>query len=121
MAKRITDTFKWKNRFFRELLPEYKLLWYYIWDDCDHAGIWDIDFETASRKIGFDYTEEQAMEEFGGEIIPFDGNRWFVPCFLELQYGMTLNSKDNKCHKSVVQILDKFKLREYIYVTIKDS
>jgi len=118
MPKRITDTFKWKQRFFRELEPEYKLLWYYILDDCDHAGIWDIDFETASIKIGHTYTEEKAMEQFNGEIVLANKDKWFIPSFIEMQYGHTLNSKQNKCHKSVVQLLDKLELREHIYVTI---
>ena len=52
MAKRFTDTDKWKKGFIRNLPSKYKLLWLYILDDCNHAGIWDTDFEVASIRIG---------------------------------------------------------------------
>ena len=52
MAKRMTDTDKWKKRFIRELKPKHKLLWLYILDDCNHAGIWEIDLDVASIRVG---------------------------------------------------------------------
>ena len=48
----MTDTDKWKKRFLRELKPQHKLLWFYILDDCNHAGIWDVDIEVASIRVG---------------------------------------------------------------------
>ena len=39
MAKRFTDTDKWKKGFIRNLPTKYKLLWLYILDDCNHAGV----------------------------------------------------------------------------------
>ena len=47
MAKRFTDTDKWKKGFIRNLPAKYKLLWLYILDDCNHAGVWETDFEVA--------------------------------------------------------------------------
>ena len=52
MAKRFTDTEKWKKPFIRGLQGAYKLLWLYICDDCDHAGIWQVDIEVAQIRIG---------------------------------------------------------------------
>ena len=35
MAKRFTDTDKWKKGFIKRLPAKYKLLWLYILDDCN--------------------------------------------------------------------------------------
>ena len=47
MSKRLTDTEKWKKPFVRGLDDPYKLLWFYILDDCDHAGLWQVDEDVA--------------------------------------------------------------------------
>ena len=38
MAKRFTDTDKWKKGFYKKITNlKYKLLWLYILDDCNHV------------------------------------------------------------------------------------
>ena len=51
MAKRFTDTDKWKKGFIRNLPTKYKLLWLYILDDCNHAGVWETDFAVVDSII----------------------------------------------------------------------
>ena len=68
MAKRFTDSDKWKQKFFRDLKTEYKLLWLYMWDDCDHAGIWNVDIEIAQVRLKVDINELEAIEQFGEQI-----------------------------------------------------
>lgn len=53
MAKRFGDTDIWKKqRWFRKLSPEYKLAFLYIKDQCDHAGIWNIDCADLIEDLG---------------------------------------------------------------------
>ena len=107
MAKRFTDTDKWKKGFIRNLPSKYKLLWLYILDDCNHAGIWDTDFEVASIRIGSKINEKEASKVLGEQIKIFDrGNKWFIPKFIDFQYGQ-LNENVN-AHKSVIKLLDKY-------------
>ncbi len=109
MAKRFTDTDKWKQPFIRTRKTAYKLLWMYIWDECDHAGIWQVDFETAQIKIGEAFNTETAMNELGEKILVFDGGeKWLIPGFIEFQYGI-LNPA-NKVHLSVINLLKKYSL-----------
>jgi hypothetical protein len=114
MAKRFTDTNKYKKPFIRGLQGAYKLLWDYLYHDCDHAGIWIVDFEIAQLYIGNDMpiNHKDALKYFNnGEnrIIEFDnGKKWFIPSFIEFQYG-ELNEQ-NRAHNSVIQILKKHKL-----------
>ena len=104
MAKRLTDSLKWKKGFIRGLAGPYKLLWLFILDDCDHAGIWDVDFEIASIYIGRETDEDTAIELFGDKIIIInDGKQWFIPAFVTFQYG-ELN-ESNRAHNSVINLL----------------
>ena len=87
MAKRFTDTDKWKKGFIRSLSPKFKLLWLYILDDCNHAGIWETDFEVASIRIGSKVTEKEASQVFASQIKIFDnGDKWFVAKFIDFQF-----------------------------------
>jgi hypothetical protein len=110
MAKRFTDTDKWKQAFLRGLKAPYKLLWLYLQDDCNHAGIWDVDIEVAQVRTGEKkLTIEGALQEFDGAITVFDnGQKWFIPDFIEFQYG-ELNP-ENRAHNSVIKLLLKYDL-----------
>lgn len=53
MPKRFTDTELWKNqRWFRKLSPIYKLVFCYIKDQCNHAGVWKIDCSDLLDDLG---------------------------------------------------------------------
>jgi hypothetical protein len=110
MAKRFTDTEKWKKPFIRGLQGPYKLLWLYICDDCDHAGIWQVDIDVAQIRIGEKIDINEAIKIFDEKIIIFDkGNKWFIPSFIEFQYPSGLNP-DNRAHNSIIILLEKYKL-----------
>lgn len=114
MSKRFTDTNKYRKPFVRGLQGAYKLLWDYLYHDCDHAGIWIVDFEVAQLFIGKDMpvNKEEALRFFNnGEIriIEIDhGKKWFIKPFIEFQYGEL--SENNRAHKSVINILKKYNL-----------
>lgn len=109
MAKRFTDTDKYKKPFVRGLQGPYKLLWDYITHDCDHAGIWIVDFEIAQIYLGKDMPvcKEDALVYFNEgkqRIIELEnGSAWLIVPFIEEQYGI-LNPA-NKVHSSVIDIL----------------
>lgn len=110
MPKRFTDTDKWKKPFIRGLQGAYKLLWFYIVDDCDHAGIWQVDIEVAQLRIGEKITLPLALKNFGKKIIQLDsGTKWFIPSFIEFQYPSGLNP-DNKAHGGAIKLLQKYEL-----------
>ena len=107
MAKRFTDTNKWKKDFIRGLQGAYKLFWLYIIDECDHAGIWHVEVDVAAIRIGEQINKEDALKQFKDKIIEIDnGKKWFIPDFIEFQYG-ELNP-ENRAHKSVLDQLEKY-------------
>jgi hypothetical protein len=109
MAKRFTDTEKWKKPFIRNLKASYKLLWLYVCDDCDHSGIWQVDIEVAEIRIGEKLDGKKAIELFGDKIILLDGGaKWFIPSFIEFQYPSGLN-ENNKAHIGIIKNLERYK------------
>ena len=108
----MTDTDKWKKRFLKDLNYANKLLWLYMLDDCNHAGIWDIDLEVASIRIGLDVDMSDLLK-FEHKIVVFDNSeKVFIPAFIEFQYG-ELNPNSN-VHKSVISLLQKYNLEGYL-------
>jgi hypothetical protein len=111
IAKRFADTDKYKKQFIRSLPVSYKLLWDYICLDCNHAGIWDVDFDVAKLRLGndCDISEKEALVIFNrGEKrirVLNGGSKWFIVPFIEFQYG-ELNPQ-NKVHNSVLSLLKK--------------
>ncbi len=114
MAKRFTDTNKYKKPFIRGLQGAYKVLWDYVYHDCDHAGIWIVDFEIAQIYVGKDLpvNNQDALKYFNnGQIRVIEiceSTKWFLPDFIEFQYGKL--NEDNRAHKSVIDILSKYSL-----------
>lgn len=113
MAKRMTDTEKWKKPFIKSLPTDLKLLFLYILDDCDHAGVWHVDLEVAEIRLGIKVDRAQAVEKFGEKIVVFDdGSKWFLPDFISFQYGEL--TEKNRMHKPVMATLTKYNLMGHI-------
>jgi len=109
MAKRFTDTDKWKKRWFSELPKDYKIFWLYLLDDCNHAGIWNVEIEVAKIRLNIKINESNALQNYGNRILPFDNQtKWFISDFIEYQYG-TL-SIACKPHKPIIELLTKYDL-----------
>jgi hypothetical protein len=114
VAKRFTDTNKYKKPFIRALQGSYKLLWDFLYHDCDHAGIWIVDFEIAQAYVGADMPVNNldALKFFNADelrIIEIDGGKkWFIPSFIEFQYGVL--SEKNRAHINVISVLRKYLL-----------
>jgi len=94
MAKRFGDTDIWKKqRWFRKLIPEYKLAFCYIKDQCNHAGIWNIDCSDLIDDLG---------------ISSFDINDFSEQCNTEFD-----KITGAKSYKERIRLLDK----GYVWVT----
>jgi len=108
MAKRFTDTDKWKKPLLRSLETPYKLLWLYILDDCDHAGIWDVsNLDIDSILIGEQLTLDGVKEAFGDNAYLI-GTKLFMPNFIKYQYGELCDN--NRVHISVIKRLKELSI-----------
>lgn len=106
VAKRFTDTEKWAKPHFHDLDMRMKLVWIYICDNCDHAGIWDVNMKLLSFQIGIEVTVADINNAFGQKVQWLDnGQKLFIEPFIDFQYG-ALNSA-NRVHLSVITRLEK--------------
>jgi hypothetical protein len=102
--KRFTETQKWEDPWFRKLKPEMKLLWIWVLDKCDNAGVVEPDIDLASFQIGYTYPMD-TLSEFNERIVNIDADKWFIPKFIAFQYGKL--SPDCKAHNPVFSSLEK--------------
>lgn len=86
MAKRLTDSNKWNDNWFNELPADVKLIWLYILDTCDHAGVYKVSFKSIRFYTGTERTETEIIEYLKDRIYIAEGNKWFIPKFITFQY-----------------------------------
>ena len=112
MAKRFTDSNKWKDSWFQDLPTKYKLFWIYLLDECDAAGIWKPNIRLANFQIGEPFEESEVKRVFSDRIEITDDGYWFIKKFIQFQYGEL--SRTSKPHLSVIKILEKHKIIGYV-------
>lgn len=102
MAKRFTDTEKWSKKWFRKLSPAFKLAWMYLCDNCNLAGIINLDTELADFQIGMQVDWEAVLSESDGRIERLPNGRWWLTTFVPFQHPHGLSRKCN----AQAQVLD---------------
>lgn len=112
MSKRLTDTEKWKKSWFRNLSPIHKCFWEYIRDNCNHAGIWDVDFDLAQFNIGAELKAYEITEIFKKNILILSRSKWFLIDYIPFQYNCPIDElkPSSRVHSSVIKILKKYDL-----------
>lgn len=122
VAKRFTDSEKWKKAWFRKLGSGGRDLWFYIHDNCDNAGLLEIDLERFSFELGCEVTIQRIKEILKENVLFLSDSRIFLPAFIEFQYGEL--KETNKPHQSVIKKLQKEGLWKGLgkgLVTLKDK
>jgi hypothetical protein len=104
MSKRFTETEKWRDAWFRKLTPTQKCLWAYLCDNCDQAGVIDVDIELAAFQIGAKVTETD-LALFARQVRKLANGKLLIRGFVRFQYGHL--SPDCKPHKAVFACMDR--------------
>ena len=110
MSKRFHDTNIWSEDWFIALPRDYRHLWFYIKDNCDHAGIWRPNIITFNKVYDCQCKLDKAIEFFNLDkkrILELDNGRWLILGFIEFQYGRTLN-ENSPTHLSILNLLRGF-------------
>ena len=109
MTIRFTLAEKWQDVWFRKLIPVEKLLFLYICDNCNIAGIWEIDLEQAAFSIGESKGAIQGAYKGlirGYELL--DEAHIWVKNFLKHQRNLPLNP-NNAAHATIINLLLPYK------------
>jgi len=101
--KRFTACEKWDKEWFQNLSLKHKLLWVYLCDRCDFAGVWEPNFSLASFQIGERICEED-LQSFGGRIIKLECGKFWLEPFIRFQYGEL--SAASKPHIAVLRKIE---------------
>lgn len=116
MAKRFIETSTFRSGFLRGLPSNYKLFYLYLLCECDHNGIWPVETDVASLRIGAEVNRDDALKYFQHRIVEFDnGKKWFLPGFILFQYGK-IDGGGNKIYQAVYNTLAKNNLIQHLTV-----
>ena len=115
--KRFTDTEIWGKEWFQQLPSGNKLLWRFLCDRCDMAGVWDTNWTLASFQIGTP-VEEKDIIPFGNRTRRLDNGDIFLVQFIAFQWG-ELNPQKSKVHLGVLRCLESHGLSYPIDTLLK--
>ena len=123
MAKRFMDNTIFDKSWYRKLPVRLKIVWFYLINKCNHAGIWECDIDLLSFQIGGEpYTLEEILEAFGDNLQEIGDGKIYITKFIEFQYGLPLNP-NVKVHQSVIKLLNKnnVEVPNPLPVSVKDK
>lgn len=125
MAKRLTDSEKWNDDWYISLNNDYRIIWQWLLDNCNHAGICKRSMKLLNMMCNTSISEQEMIENMSGRVIAIDNN-WFIPKFLKFQYTGLQSNKPVII--SVVKELEKYGYDRLIpvsfgndYIIIKDK
>lgn len=109
MAKRFTATEIWKEDWFLDMPIEYKLFWYYILSNCDHAGLFKVNLRSFCGLMEVKLTQSKVLEYFNfgkQRIRVISDSLWLIEDFFVYQYGPTFNW-NNRVHESIGELYQR--------------
>lgn len=106
MSYRFTNSDKWTDSWFSDLSPHAKLLFIFLYENCDNAGLYEVNRKFMLFLLGFTDDElKDAIKELGKSYIKSnDGTKIWLKNFLKHQKLYPLNWKNN-AHKQIINIL----------------
>lgn len=113
MTKRFCDTELWHKDWFLRLSVELRMLYMYLKDNCDCAGIYELNTMLASFILGHDVTIDDFLKlnEHKKIIEVIDDNHLYLCDFVLFQQGIEsldeLNPRNN-AHKGIMRRLKKY-------------
>lgn len=114
MAKRFITTELFKDAWYMDLPNKYKLFWIFLLTDCNHCGVWQVNYKVASFYVGEHLEPSECERILSDRISKINDNKyWFIPKFIEFQYGETLSRK-NRAISKVIDGLESDGLLKYI-------
>ncbi len=112
MAKRFTATEIWNEDWFLDMPTEYKLFWYYMLSNCDHAGLFKLNLRSFCGLNEVKLTSTIALNYFNAgkqRIRVISESIWFIEDFFVYQYGTTFNW-NNRVHESIGELYKRQKI-----------
>lgn len=105
MTRRFTSVEKWRDPWFSELDATTKLLFCYLCDACDLAGVWEVNRRAAEFDLCAKVDWDAAMRQLGDRIeVIAGGRKWRLVKFIKFQYPKGL-VPECPAHQAVIRKL----------------
>jgi hypothetical protein len=113
MSYRFTNTDKWNDAWFSNLKPNEKLLFIYLYENCDSAGFIELNQKRWSIDIGVTQsTIEGALKGLGrGLIISESRDCIFLRNYLKHQKNLPLIPEKNPAHRGIIKRFETYKFK----------
>jgi len=96
--KIFTDTEKWDDKWFRGLSPATKLVYLYICDRSDHAGVWEFDEELLRLHTRIKNVNEKIwLHELSPKVIKLPNGKWWIKNYISFQNPRGISKKFKHC------------------------
>jgi hypothetical protein len=109
MPKRFTATEIWEEDWFLEVPNDYKLFWYYMLSNCDHAGLFKVNLRSFSSLLEVKVSSSSALSYYniGKERVRvINESLWLIEDFFSFQYGHSFNI-NNPMHRGIKLLYDR--------------
>lgn len=108
--KRFTETTKWSDPWFYKLPSRHKLFWLFILDNCNCAGVWNVNIDLASSFVGEALDQAELLKVFKDRIEDLGDGYWWVVKFVAFQHKTI--SEHNPHGRAVIDKLREHSLYE---------
>ncbi len=114
MAKRYYTTDLFDDAWFMDLPSKYKLFWIYLLTKCNHSGIWQVNWKLAQFYCGDNLEPTEVRRILKDRIVSIEDDKyWFIPKFIEFQYGDKL-TPDSTIHRGIIENIKKYNLFDFL-------
>jgi hypothetical protein len=113
MSYKFTYTEKWSDVWFMNLKPNEKLLFIYLYENCDIAGFIELNYKKWSFDIGLNKTIiEGALKGLSRGLVTSDTNDCiYIKNYLKHQKNYPLIPEKNPAHRGIIRRFDLYKYK----------
>lgn len=118
MAKRFTETGIWEKEWFMKLSPKHKCLFRFLTEKCDHAGVWEPNWQLATIYIG-EKCDMSDLMVLNDQVEKLSNGKIWLPGFINFQYGKL--SEKSPAHIPVFKSLVKNNLTHRVFNRVSNT
>src|SRR3990167_9830265 len=109
MAKRFSETKIWEDEWYQSLPTKWKIVWKYLCDKCDEAGIWKPNFKLANFQINekVNWPEAHRWLNNGKTRVIITDKAWILKDFVPFQYGEKIFTSTHAFHEKIRKAIEK--------------
>ncbi len=102
----MTDTGKWSDPWFMDMPQDFKLVYLYVLDNCDAAGVWKVNRRMVEFCIDSKIDWDMFISYMGDRLHQISEEKWWLTKFCDFQYGHIPENTTSRPLIAVLSLLD---------------